>query len=153
MIGPLDRLCGISTQHERIWHLGRSTDPYALLLQVFVDGFLAALAANAAPLVATERRHETDGSIRVDPHRARAQLLRHSSARRILCVHTPAARPYTVSLAIAIASSSSSNGMTDRTGPKISSCAIRIWLLTPVKIVGSTNQPSPKRLLSAGPPP
>ena len=44
----------------------------------------------------------------------------------MFCVHTPAARPYTTSLPIAIASSSSSNGITDSTGPNTSSCAMRI---------------------------
>ena len=51
-------------------------------------------------------------------------------------VQTPAARPYSVSLAIRYASSSVENGMTDMTGPKISSWAIRMSLRTPVKIVG-----------------
>ena len=58
-------------------------------------------------------------------------------------VQTPAASPYTMSLPIASASSSSVNGMIDSTGPKTSSCAMRIEFFTPLKIVGSTNQPSP----------
>ena len=48
------------------------------------------------------------------------------------------AKPYTLSLAIRIASSSSSNGMTDSTGPKISSWAMVILLSTSVKSVGLT---------------
>src|SRR5258706_477270 len=46
-------------------------------------------------------------------------------ARETSFVHTAAARPYTVSLAIRIASSSSLNGIADSTGPKISSRARR----------------------------
>ena len=42
-----------------------------------------------------------------------------------------------VSLAIRIASASPVNGMTDSTGPKISSWAILILLSTSTKIVGS----------------
>ena len=42
------------------------------------------------------------------------------------------------SLAIRIASSSSSNVRTDRTGPKISSLAMRMSGVTSTKIVGST---------------
>jgi hypothetical protein len=40
-------------------------------------------------------------------------------------------------LAIATACSSSSYGITERTGPKISSCAIAERLSTPAKSVGS----------------
>ena len=43
-----------------------------------------------------------------------------------------------VSLAIRTASASSSAGMTDSTGPKISSWAIVEWLSTLPKTVGST---------------
>ncbi|MCY1461595.1 hypothetical protein D3C76_1019580 [compost metagenome] len=59
-------------------------------------------------------------------------------ALEMSAVQTAAARPYGVSLAIAMASSALSNAMTDSTGPKISSWAIFIALLTPSKIVGST---------------
>ena len=52
-------------------------------------------------------------------------------------VHTPAPSPYSVSLAILMASAKSANGVTDTTGPKISSWKIRIELL-PSKMVGST---------------
>jgi hypothetical protein len=74
-------------------------------------------------------------------------------ARFMLVVQTPAANPYGLSLAIAIASSSSRNGMIERTGPNTSSRAIRIWLFTPEKIVGSMNQPSPHSGRAAGLPP
>ena len=56
-------------------------------------------------------------------------------------VHTPAASPKSTSLPIRTASSSVSKGMTDSTGPNTSSCAIRMSLVTPVKMVGWTNWP------------
>ena len=52
------------------------------------------------------------------------------------CVHRPAARPNWVSLARLSTSASSSKGITDSTGPKISSCATRMELLTPASTVG-----------------
>jgi hypothetical protein len=55
-----------------------------------------------------------------------------------------------VSLAIRTASSSSSAGMTDSSGPKISSCAMTERLSTLPKTVGSTYQP---RSRSFGRPP
>ena len=57
-------------------------------------------------------------------------------------VHTVAARPYSVSLAIRTASSSSLNGITDSTGPKISSRAMLMSLDTSVNSVGVTKLPS-----------
>ncbi|EUA91899.1 hypothetical protein I551_1621 [Mycobacterium ulcerans str. Harvey] len=48
------------------------------------------------------------------------------------------ANPYTLSLANRIASSSVSNGITDSTGPKISSWAMVIELSTSTKSVGLT---------------
>jgi hypothetical protein len=56
-----------------------------------------------------------------------------------------------VSFAILIASCSSSAGITERTGPKISSCAITEWLSTLPNTVGSTNQPR-SRCLGRPPP-
>ena len=56
-------------------------------------------------------------------------------------MYSEAARPYGVSLAMATASASVSNSITDRTGPKISSRAIVMSLRTPSKTVGGTNQP------------
>ena len=56
-----------SAHDEWIGHLGRHADPYALLLQVFVDGLLAAFTTKAASLVAAEWGHETDGTVGVDP--------------------------------------------------------------------------------------
>ena len=53
-------------------------------------------------------------------------------ARLTLPVHTVAASPYSVSLAIRTASSSSPNGITDSTGPKISSRAMLMSLDTSV---------------------
>ena len=53
-----------------------------------------------------------------------------------------AARPYSVSLAIRIASSSSVNGITDSTGPKISSRAMVMSLDTSANRVGVTKFPA-----------
>ena len=64
-------------------------------------------------------------------------------ARPMSCVHTAAARPKRTSLAMRSASASSSKRITDSTGPNTSSCAMRMWLRTPVKMVGCTNQPVP----------
>ena len=63
------------------------------------------------------------------------------SARPMSLVHTAAARPKRTSLAMRSASSSSLKRMIDSTGPKTSSCAMRMSLRTPVKMVGCTNQP------------
>src|SRR5436309_1568753 len=52
------------------------------------------------------------------------------SIRRTSSDQTPAASPYGLSFAILTASSSSSKGITDRTGPKISSRAMVIVLVT-----------------------
>jgi hypothetical protein len=52
-------------------------------------------------------------------------------------VKTDAVRPYSVPLAISSASSSVEKEMIGATGPKVSSCAIRIALVTPSTIVGS----------------
>ena len=53
-------------------------------------------------------------------------------------VHTAAARPYSLSFDSSITSSARVNGITDITGPKISSRAIRASLSTSAKIVGGT---------------
>ena len=58
-----------------------------------------------------------------------------------------------MSLAMRTASSSSLNLMTDSTGPNTSSCAMRILLSTPVKMVGLTKYLPPPSSLVAGPPP
>ncbi len=56
-------------------------------------------------------------------------------------VQTPALSPYGVLLAFSIASAGVRNVSTDSTGPKISSCAMRLDWLTLVNSVGRTNQP------------
>jgi hypothetical protein len=56
----------------------------------------------------------------------------------ISCVQIAAYRPNGESFACRIISSSSSHGITESTGPKISSRAIRIELSTFENIVGST---------------
>ena len=53
-------------------------------------------------------------------------------------VHTAAARPYSLSFESSTTSSADVNGITDITGPKISSRAIRALLSTSAKIVGGT---------------
>ena len=53
-------------------------------------------------------------------------------------VQIPAASPYGVSFAMRSASASSSNSVTVRTGPKISSRATRQSFETPSRIVGGT---------------
>src|SRR5215831_11889094 len=68
------------------------------------------------------------------------------SARLMSLVQTVAARPYWVSLAIRTASSSSLNGITDSTGPKISSRAMLMSLVTSVNSVGATKLPAARGL-------
>ena len=58
------------------------------------------------------------------------------SALALLFEKTPPASPYIESFAISIASSSESKRSTQTTGPKISSCAIRMSLRTFAKMVG-----------------
>ena len=53
-------------------------------------------------------------------------------------VQMAAARPYSLSFDIEMTSSISVNGMTVMTGPKISSRAMRSWLVASAKIVGGT---------------
>ncbi len=72
---------------------------------------------------------------------ARSALVSRIARLRSL-VHTVAARPYSVSLAIRTASSSSLKGITDRTGPKISSRAMLMSLDTSVNRVGATKLPA-----------
>src|SRR4029453_17255212 len=72
------------------------------------------------------------------PARMRSAMV---SARVSEPVHTPAASPNCTSLAIRTASSSLSKRITARTGPNTSSCAMRIRLSTPTKMVGSKNRP------------
>jgi hypothetical protein len=86
--------------------------------------------------------------MRIRPVRTRPaiRLARSGSA-----AHTAPASPYTVSLAIRTASSSSSKGMMTTTGPKISSWAIRM-LLSPEKTVGRTKYPLSRPSGASGPP-
>jgi hypothetical protein len=67
-------------------------------------------------------------------------------------VQTPAARPYGVSLARAIASSRSANSMAASTGPKISSREIVISGVTSAKTVGLTKYPLPVPMSVRSPP-
>jgi len=61
--------------------------------------------------------------------------------REPFSVHTPADRPYGVLLAFSTASSGVRNVITDSTGPKISSRAIRCDCDTPVNTVGRNQYP------------
>ena len=67
--------------------------------------------------------------------------------------NTPPGSPYLLSLAMRTASSSSSNGMTTSTGPKISCWAMVMELSTSVKSVGSTHQPLANSSPEGRPPP
>ena len=71
---------------------------------------------------------------------ARSLLAIHR-IREPFSVHMPADRPYGVLLAFSTASAGVRNVSTDRTGPKISSRAIRCDWATPVKIVGANQKP------------
>jgi len=73
----------------------------------------------------------------VDPHGPGADFPRDPFGRAVLLEKTPPARPYAESLAMATASSSSSNFITQTTGPKISSRAMRIRLFAFAKTVGA----------------
>src|SRR4026209_1939814 len=61
--------------------------------------------------------------------------------REPLSVHTPADNPYIVLFAFSTASSSVRKVSTLKTGPKISSCAMRYDCATLVKIVGGKKKP------------
>src|SRR5689334_24095099 len=61
--------------------------------------------------------------------------------REPLSVQTPADRPYGVLLAFSTASCGVRNVSTDRTGPKISSRAMRCAWETPVNTVGGNQKP------------
>ena len=76
-----------------------------------------------------------------------------SSARSASLLHTPAESPYSVSLAIWIAWSTVEYFKTEMTGPKISSRAIVMSLVTSVKIVGDTQNPFSYFGPSGAPPP
>jgi hypothetical protein len=73
-------------------------------------------------------------------------------ARRTSEVHTVAASPYSVSLAIRTASSSPSNPITDSTGPNISSRAIVMSLDTSANSVGVTKLPAARSPSARVPP-
>ena len=136
--------CVRSARSERVGNRSAGVDPDALDLKVLVDRVDAVLAADARILVASEWREEADLAVGVDPEAACLDALMPSAiriARPMSRVQTPEARPKRTSLAIASASASSLNLITESTGPKTSSWAMRIRLVTPAKIVGSMNQP------------
>ncbi len=110
--------------------------PDALHLRVVLERVHAHLAAEAALLVAAERRRGVVDVVGVDPDRAGLELARDVVRLLDVRVQTAAARPYCESLARAIASSTSANSIAASTGPKISSRAIVISGVTPSKTVG-----------------
>jgi len=69
-----------------------------------------------------------------------------------LVVHTDAVSPYSTRFTCSSIASSSLQRSTASTGPNTSSLAMRMSCVTPVKIVGSTNQP-PASFGSVGRPP
>ena len=75
------------------------------------------------------------------------------NARPMSFVNSEVDRPYFTLLTMRTASSQSSTGMTEVTGPKISSWAIRASGLTSAKIVGSKNEPFASAPSRAGWPP
>ena len=79
------------------------------------------------------RIHVDDSGIQI-PLRAEG-IDSHCACKSMMTAHTSRRWRFRC------ASSKSSNGITDTTGPKISSCAIRIFGLQSTKMVGSWNHP------------
>jgi hypothetical protein len=98
----------------------------------------AAFAPGARGLGAAEGLAQVAHVLAVDE--AHAGFDRRGHAVRAADVLGPdvADRPYWMSLAMRIASASSSNGIRQATGPKISSCAIFMRLSTSANTVGAT---------------
>ena len=74
-------------------------------------------------------------------------------ARLMFCVKSDVDSPYFTSFTTRTASSQSSTGMTDVTGPKISSWAMRAFGRTSAKIVGWKKEPLASLPSRAGSPP
>src|ERR1700678_4212213 len=129
--------------NEGIRDLADRIDPDALFLEVFADRRETAFAPNARTLVAAEGRKEAYRPIGVDPDRAGLEPLSHGErGPDALGPHARGKPELRVvgdldRLVLVVESD------TERTGPKTSSCAMRISGLTPVNTVGSTNHPSP----------
>ena len=93
-------------------------------------------AAETAFLVAAERTGRIEFVVSVRPHHARAELVHDLENLAPLVGPNARAQSVGVLFARAIASSGVRKVITLRTGPKISSCAIRCEAVTPVKKLG-----------------
>ena len=122
------RRCGSSTIER--------SDEERLHFQELFESVGAVLSAEARLLV-TAKSHTRETPTVVHTYLAGADLACDPLSAFSL-PETAAKSPYTVSLAIATASSSVSYGMIERTGPKISSCAIVMSRVTFEKTVGRT---------------
>src|SRR5439155_577686 len=132
---------GVLSHHGPARHDRSGTDH-----RTTVDRRVHADEAVVSDGAAMDDRRMADGHASAD-HRAIACALPTS------CVHTPAARPYTVSFALAIASSRSSKCHAATTGPKTSSRATRAAAGGSSKTVGFTKFPSFSSPASVRPPP
>ena len=123
---------------QRMWNVGRAVDADALRLEVRVEAFHPELAADAALLDAAERALGEPDVVGVDPDVADAEPPRQPD--RPVQVARPDRAP---EAEVAVVGERErlaprrSNGMTDRTGPKISSRAIVMDGSTSSKIVGA----------------
>ena len=143
--------CGF--HDERISTAWSVIDPDALRLEIPVDRLHTVLTAETGGFITAEGHKKTHRPVGIDPHSAGFDPSRHCMcALERLC-------PYTGTQPIG-------NIVGDldclvfileldyeSTGPKISSWAIRILLVTPVKIVGLTKYWPPPSSCGAAPPP
>src|SRR6266487_5505059 len=106
-----------SAQDEGVRDTRLGGDPHRFHLHVLLDRFEAAFPAEPASLVAAEGRREADGAIGVDPDRADPELLRSPYGAADILGPNAGRQPKRTSLAILMASSSSSKAMTASTGP------------------------------------
>src|SRR3954447_2612070 len=116
----------------------RDVHAHDLLLGVLVQRVGTELPPGAALLGAAERIRDVDRVPVVHPHAAGLASVRDPMAVSKSFPHTPAERPRSLSLATSAASSTSEYWTTDRTGPKISSRAMRMSLRASTKMAGST---------------
>ena len=99
---------------------------------------LAELAAIAAHLVAAERNRRIHRLVAIDPDGACAQRLCDLMRLADIGGPEPLPRPKVAALARLINSSGSVKEIAEITGPKISSCAIRMLSCTLANTVGGT---------------
>ncbi len=98
------------------------SDAHCLGLGVEIENVFAHFASPARLLVAAKRQSRVKNVVAVDPDRSGAQQCCRAVRFEDILVQTPAARPYTESLAAIYSSSGLSNGIAATTGPNISSC-------------------------------